>query len=518
MTEEEQAHLSATRYGREGRTPAHSRAAASHINSRVEPGAGFVAGGTPTHAASRAEGVSAYTERRKKKGKHRVLKGVLATLTVLIVGAGVAVGLFLSNIDSRLGNKVTDDLRQVLEPVKMDEPFYMLLLGVDKSEGRSEEWGASGANFRADTIILARVDPPAQKVTLVSIPRDTQVNIAGYGDQKINAAYSLGEQEQAGNGPTKMVEVVEDFANVNISHYAEIDFEQLISIVDTIGGVEVTLPVPVKDLTYANIDLPAGTQTLDGTQALALCRSRHAYDEYGGGDFYRAANQRMVIGAIAKKVLKLDPLSIPGVVSELANSVTTDFKATDIVNLALQFKDFDVDNSMYSGQVPTESKYIDSLWYELPIESQWKEMMARVEAGESPYSSEDQDFTSGIAGSVGSGSNISDGDASGEKDSGSVTPSYKGSVLVLNGAGIQGLAAKNSEILEGKGFTPTAENSDTTSNTTTVIYYNDTDGAQASALGVAETLGVSSSNVKPNDGSYSKQYNVVVLLGSDLNK
>ena len=451
--------------------------------------------------------MEAYAKRRKKSGRHHVLKGILVTLAVLVVGIGVAAGLYLSDIDSRLNNGVTEGLRQVLEPVKTDEPFYMLLLGVDKSEGRAGEWGADESNFRSDTIILARIDPPAQKVTLVSIPRDTRVDMGANGTRKINDAYSIG-------GPSYAVEVVEDFAGVNISHYAEIDFEQFTSIVDTIGGIEVTLPVAVKDLDYAGIDLPAGTQTLDGGQALGLVRSRHAYDEYGGGDFYRAANQRMVIGAIVKKVLQLDPLSIPSVVSELANSVTTDFKATDIVNLALQFKNLDVDNSMYSGQVPTESQYIDSLWFEIPIEDQWTEMMDRVKAGESPYSDESQDFTAGVAGSIGSGSNISDGDAS---DS-STTPSYTGSVLVLNGAGIQGLASKKSNVLIEKGFTATADNSDTSSNTTTVVYYNETSGARSSALGVAETLGVPSSNVKPNDGSYSTKYSVVVLLGSDLNK
>lgn len=512
MTGEEQARLSESRYGRRGSSASHRSTPQPLHTPLVERGAGFVPGGTPG-AHSRSEGVEAYAARRKKNGKHNVLKGVLVTLAVLIAGVGVAVGLYLSDIDSRLGIGVTDDLRQVLEPVKMDEPFYMLLLGVDKSEGRADEWGSDESNFRSDTIILARVDPPSQKVTLVSIPRDTRVDMGENGTRKINDAYSIG-------GPSYVVEVVEKFAGVNISHYAEIDFEQFTSIVDTIGGVEVTLPVPVKDLKYAGIDLPAGTQTLDGGQALGLVRSRHAYDEYGGGDFYRAANQRMVIGAIAKKVLQLDPVSIPGVVSELANSVTTDFKATDIVNLALQFKDFDVDNNMYSGQVPTESQYIDSLWFEIPIEDQWNEMLERVKAGESPYSDEDQDFTAGIAGSVGSGSNVSDGSASGEKTGESAaTPSYTGSVLVLNGAGIQGLAAKKANVLIDKGFTATAENGDTTSNTTTVVFYNEsTTGARSSALGVAETLGVVSSNVKPNDGTYSKQYSVVVLLGSDQSK
>ena len=308
--------------------------------------------GVAQHATSRAEGVAAYSARRKKGGAGKVVRTVLIAMGIILATAGGAFAWYVNNINSRLGEGITAELRQQLVEINPQDPFYMLLLGVDKDEARAEDWGSSTANFRSDTIILARVDPPAQKVTLVSIPRDTLVDMGEHGEQKINAAYSYG-------GAAYMTEVVSKFAGVKISHYAELDFEQFTSIVDTIGGVEVDLPVAISDPDYAEIELPAGVQTLDGTQALGLCRSRHAYDEYGGGDFYRAANQRMVIGAIVKKVLKLDALSMSNTVSELANSVTTDFTATDILGLAMQFKDFDVDTGFYSGQTPTISSYIN---------------------------------------------------------------------------------------------------------------------------------------------------------------
>ena len=524
MTREQQVRISQSHYG-QGGSSAHGYQPASQPGATHRPNAaaGFVAGGTPSRdrdeglssrPPSRAEGIGAYTSRRKKKGRRHVLRFVLAALALVLVGAGTAVGAYVLDINSRLSGGVTDELRQVLEPTKTDEPFYMLLLGVDKSQDRSEDWGDSGANFRADTIILARIDPPSQQITLVSIPRDTKVNIEGHGSDKINAAYSYGEQEKAGNGPAKMVETVEDFAGVSISHYAEIDFEQFTSIVDTVGGVEVTLPVAVED-SYANISLPAGTQTLNGEQALGLCRSRHAYDQYGGGDFYRAANQRAVIAAIVKKVLQQGVTKLPATVSELANSVTTDFNATDIVSLALQFANFNTDTGFYTGQTPTSSEYINNISYEIPIESQWDEMMERVKAGESPYSDESQDFTSQYTAGTGSGSNISGSD-SGSSADGKTEPTYSGSVLVLNGAGIQGLAKNRCEVLKKAGFTATADNSKVTNNTTTTIYYNASrSGAHASALGVADKLGVDEASVKENDGTYSKDYDVVVLLGSD---
>lgn len=500
MTSAEQRHRSESRYGaRSGGAYASSRASA---DARTSRGGSRRAGSAPRHIATRAEGADAYADRRKKKRRSAVLKGVLACVLVALVGVGTAAALYITRINDALTQGVTDELRQQLVAVEPQEPFYMLLLGVDKDEGRAEAWGDSTASFRSDTIILARVDPPAQKVALVSIPRDTLVDMGSYGEQKINAAYSYG-------GAAYMVEVVSEFAGVEISHYAEIDFEQFTTIVDTIGGIEVTLPVDVVDEDYAHINLSAGTHQIDGATALALCRSRHAYDAYGGGDFYRAANQRMVIAAIVKKVLQLDPLSMVNTVSQLAESVVTDFNAMDIVSLASQFRNLDVENDMYSGQCPTISEYINGVWYEIPDEAGWKEMMERVDAGESPYSDPSQDFTAGIAGSIG-GSNIS---GESESTSGEDEASFSGSVLVLNGAGIDGLAGSVSTELDQAGFDPYAATADNFDYTTTTVYYNG--DARSAALGVAETLGLSSDSVTENPGDYSTSYDVVVVLGAD---
>ena len=503
MTSAEQARLSESLYG----------GGASQFQPVMQTrGAGrrsASAGSAVRSAPSRADGVDAYKRRQRRKGRGRVLKVFLITVLVLLAGAGTALGLYLADINSRFGEGVTSELRQQLVAVEPQDPFYMLLLGVDKSEGRSEEWGEDASNFRADTIILARVDPPGQKVTLVSIPRDTMVDMGSHGEQKINAAYSFG-------GAAYMVDVVSEFAGVDISHYAEIDFEQLISIVDTIGGIEVTLPIAIHD-DYAVIDLPAGTQTIDGATALGLCRARHAYDEYGGGDFYRAANQRMVIGAIVKKVLQVGDIgTMANTVSELANSVTTDFSVTDILGLVSQFRSFDADNNMYSGQVPTISEYIDNLWYEIVDEAAWDEMMTRVKAGESPYSDASQDFTAGVAGSIGTGSNISDGDVadSEEADVPSVEPTFSGDVIVLNAAGISGLAGSTATTLAVEGFDAVSGNASESGVTTTRIYYNGE--AESAAVGVAQTLGVSTSQISQNDGTYSSDYDVIVVLGTDL--
>ena len=221
----------------------------------------------------------------------------------------------------------------------------------------------------------------------------------------------------------------------------------------------------------------------------------------------------MVIASIVKKVLKLDPFSITGTISELAGSVTTDLSVTDILSLAGQFMNLDTDNDIYSGQTPTISEQISGIWYELPDEAAWKEMMERVEAGKTPYSDPSQDFTAGIAGSVGNGVQGGDADGDATDDAQAVEPVFEGSVLALNGAGVSGLAGSKATELKGAGFTATADNAQESGVTTSKVYYNA--GKEAAALGVAQILGVDESNVAENTGGYTTAYDVVVILGAD---
>ena len=479
------------------------RAAASHATSRgtARQAASEKRAGVPQHASSRSEGAERYVAQRKEKSHSKVARRVGIVFGLIIALVVGAVAWFTLDVNGRLAQGLDQNLRNVLADINPDEPFYMLLLGVDKDNIRTDAWGDDQSNFRADTIILARVDSPNKTVTLVSIPRDTLVDMGEYGEQKINTAYSFG-------GPAYMVECVSKLTGVQIAHYAELDFEQFVSIVDTIGGIEVTLPIPVYDMQYACIDLPAGTQTLNGGEALGLCRTRHAYDAYGGGDFYRSANQRMVIAAIVKKVLASDPATLTATVSTVAESVTTDLSVSDIVSLAAQFRNLDTDKGVFAGQLPTVSEYINGGWYEIVDQEALDAMMLRVNQGLPPYADDSQDFTAGVAGSVGIYGN------SGEVDLDSLTPDFTGSVLVLNGTNVSGLARDTSLVLGDAGFSCTAENADNAGYQTSVIVYNGGSTAAAHALGVRDSLGLDV-EVTRNDGTYSNEADVVVVLGTD---
>ena len=453
--------------------------------------------GAVSHAPSRAEGAAAYSKKRQGTKRHRKLKIFAGVLSVLILLAGAAIAWWMLDTNSKLRNGLDANIQSALVQVAPSDPFYMLLLGVDKDEGRAENWGDSDANFRADTIILARVDPKNKKITLISIPRDTLVDLGEHGKQKINSAYSFG-------GATKMIEAVSKLANVNISHYAEVDFESFTKIVDSIGGITVNLPVPVSDMQYSGIDLPAGEQTLNGQQALGLSRSRHAYDNYGAGDFYRAANQRMVLTAIAKKVLKLDPVSMSSAVSTMAESVTTDYSVTDIVGLAMQFRGLDTAKDMYSGRTPTNSELIDDVWYEIVDQSAWKKMMDRVNQALPPLEDTSQDETTGITGSVAGDPSAAD----------NIKPDYTGNINVLNGTNVQGLAAQKAGILKTAGYVTYADSTDDRP-AQSIVVYDGTKEGRAKALGVAKSLNIDTSNIKPNDGTYPTDVDITVILGSD---
>ena len=475
-----------------GRAPSHGTAREAASERRA---------GVPQHASSRAEGAGRYVAQRKEKAHGKVAKRVGIFVGIILAVVIGVVGWFALDVNGRLSQGLDQNLRNVLADINPDEPFYMLLLGVDKDAIRTEAWGEDQANYRSDTIILARVDPPNKTVTLVSIPRDTLVDMGEHGEQKINTAYSYG-------GPAYMVECVSKLTGVRIAHYAELDFEQFVSIVDTIGGIEVTLPVAVYDMQYACVDLPAGTQTLNGVEALGLCRTRHAYDAYGGGDFYRSANQRMVIAAIVKKVLASDPATLTTTVSQIAESVTTDLSVADILSLAAQFRNLDTDRGVFAGQLPTTSEYINGGWYEIVNEESLRSMMTRVNQGLPPYADDSEDFTAGVAGSVGIYGN------SGEIDLGSLEPDFSGSVLVLNGTSTSGLAGSAASILKGQGFSCTADNAESTGYETSVIVYNGGSTAAARALAVRDALGLDV-EITRNDGTYSNEEDVVIVLGAD---
>ena len=332
----------------------------------------------PKNLSDSAEGYIPVQWTRKK-----IALAVAVGVVVAALSLGCAAALYLHTLDLALTGGMDaaqqDDLAEALQPPKpkaaapdapakeTDEPafsaYYVAILGCD---ARPNETIA-----RSDVTMLARVDTETGTVHLVSVPRDMMVEIEDHGTQKINAAYAFG-------GPSEAVKTLSTFAGVPITHYVEVHFEELKDVVNELGGIQVNVPESFYSDT-SGISLEAGEQTLDGDQALAFARERHATR---AGDFSRAQAQRMIIEAIVEKVLSKSITEIPGTVESLARCVTTDYSVTDLVSLALTFKDKGL--TMYSAACPSYTLNQDGISYVGTQYAEWQDMMRRVDAGLDP--------------------------------------------------------------------------------------------------------------------------------------
>ena len=328
---------------------------------------------TSSSTASRIysrDNVARYAERSRQRRRGRIIRrAVLGVLLAFLVTAGTATAMWFNSIVARLSDAgiITPELQAVLVDSDVArEPFYMLLLGTDGRPGET--------SYRADTIILARIDPTQQQVTLISIPRDTRITYKGE-TMKINAAHT--EEGAAG-----MVEAVNELCGIEISHYAEISFDGLVQLVDALGGVEVNVPDEIDDPKAADFTIEPGLQTLNGEQALAFCRSR----AFADGDYTRMRHQRIFVAALANTILnKTDATQLPGIIDAMADMVATDLSLPDILSLANAMRGMDTD-SMWTANIPSHAggdTYINGVSYVF-VHEELEEMMARVDAGEDP--------------------------------------------------------------------------------------------------------------------------------------
>lgn len=221
---------------------------------------------------------------RRRRGRPRWGRRILLVLLVLLLALGLLFAYAWSRIEKV--DAIPDDHGDAVSAGRVT-----LLVGSDSREGLSDdEVSAFGTGTvegrRTDTIMVLHV-PTSGDPALISVPRDSLVDIPGSGRSRINAAYAIG-------GPALLVETFEANTGVAVDDYVEIGFGGFVSIVDAIGGVEMCLDDPIQDA-RAHIDLPAGCQELAGSDALGLARARY-FDPRS--DLARVENQQRLMGAI----------------------------------------------------------------------------------------------------------------------------------------------------------------------------------------------------------------------------
>lgn len=297
-------------------------------------------------------------KRGMSRGK-KIALGIVIALVVILACAGVAVAVWYNNIANNMrGNQ---DITNLAAPAA-DEPYYVLLMGSDSREG-FEPVDEGNDGERADSIMVARVDEKAQKVSIISVPRDLRVKIKGHGYAKINSTIEYG-------GYNLLISTLNDILDVKINYYATVYFTGFLELVDTLGGVTVEVPEGTAsynvDESYPDTILPAGDEVLlNGEQALVLARCRHGWPidqgAYAMGDYQRTLNQRNLIKAIGSKVLEQDVTKMPALIESLSKCVETNMGVDKILSLAMNMRGMDME-SMESMQLPIGSSTIGGEW------------------------------------------------------------------------------------------------------------------------------------------------------------
>lgn len=313
--------------------------------------------------------------RQKKRGKRGtkwyLLLASCLFLCMLIVGVGFA----LSQMDKTL-QVVTEDPYKLPEqpvvtvPYEEKKAISFVIVGVDTRKNIGM--------LNTDVLVVAVANPVTQKLTMVSLPRDTRVEIPGYpGYYKVNEVFAHGENKRkeaelnkkpvTENGMTFLKKTLEHMLGIPIEHYVELDFEGFTAVIDNIGGVKVEVD---RDLVYelpkqgVYRNLKKGTQVLNGEQALGFVRHRidRRGEAYNSSDFDRNRRQQQVIRAVVDKVVSIDGISkLTTILDTMSKHIRTDLSPDQIKGLALDFASISSDKmvSLDNGAV-WKSPY--SLW------------------------------------------------------------------------------------------------------------------------------------------------------------
>lgn len=244
------------------------------------------------------------------------------------------------------------DKRENKIDVEKQHPFSVLMLGIDERENDSG---------RSDTMIVATVNPKKQSVEMVSIPRDTRVEIVGKNkEDKINHAFAFGGTETA-------INTVEEFLQIPIDYVININMEGFQDIVDAVGGITVNNDLAFS---YGGHTFKKGEITLTGEEALNFVRMRK---EDPRGDFGRQLRQRQAIEGIVKKAISFSSITrYQDIFDAVGNNVKTNMTLDDIMNIQKNYRA--ASGQIIQHEIKGEGTRIDNIYYFLPDEANIHEL------------------------------------------------------------------------------------------------------------------------------------------------
>ena len=255
--------------------------------------------------------------------------GVLGVLLVLVIGVTAFATKIYFDVKGSVDKTYETVERQETGVSRKEEvnlnnkdSFSILLMGVDTGDlGRTD-------TGRSDAIMVATVSPEDNKTQVISIPRDTYMEIVGYGTfDKVNHAYAFG-------GPAMSMDSLEKYLDIPIDHYAAINLKGIQDLVNAVGGVTVN-----NDLTFTNggHSFGIGQIELNGEEALAFVRMR--YDD-PRGDYGRQERQRLVIQGIMQQLISINSMTkYQSILDAISDNMKTDMDFSTMQKIALDYRD-----------------------------------------------------------------------------------------------------------------------------------------------------------------------------------
>ncbi|GAA1972805.1 LCP family protein [Amycolatopsis minnesotensis] len=361
--------------------------------------------------------------------------------------------------------------------------------------------GVSDGELNTDTLIFVHIPNDGSKAVAISLPRDSYVEIPGYGKHKINSAYARAkatafnelkskgvsdprdlELQSNQAGAKELISTVEKLTGSTIDNYAAINLLGFSDVTKAIGGVDVCLNKAVND-SYSGADFKAGPQAVEGADALAFVRQRHGLPR---GDLDRVVRQQVFMAGLAKKVLSAGTLTDPSKLSSLTSAIQKSVVLNagwDIISFAQQLK------GLTGGQLEFRTIPVVNMDYNTPEDG------SAIQVDPSQV----HNFVQGLT-----------GPPPGEQKQAAPDPGAAKGITadVRNATKRDGLAASVSQTLTGKGFTA-GDTSTAASRKTSIIQY--AAGGQAAAQAASAAL----NGIPTEQDTSVLKGHLTVLLGAD---
>lgn len=290
------------------------------------------------------KGTPKKTTKTAKKRNRIILIAVEAMVIVVALLAAIIIAV----MDKKGGNEgagsnlISADVKKenlnVQEENKVDGFWNIALFGVDSRTG------VLGKGTLSDCIIVCSINKETKEVKLVSVYRDTYLNIGNDTYNKANNAYSCG-------GPEQAIKMLNTNLDLDITSFATVDFSALVSVIDAIGGVTIDLTseeithlnnyqVETSKVTNGKVEniSGAGEHLLNGIQAVSYCRIRYT----AGDDFKRTERQRLVINLIIQKAKEMSPATLSKIIEEAFPKCATNIELSELLDLAKDINSYKI--------------------------------------------------------------------------------------------------------------------------------------------------------------------------------